>query len=223
MATTTHKTTNAPRLGTFMRTLFAYLFGVIFTPITTFRKFLADRQRLSYAWSAILLISVGYALVDAALFVSGHLPDPEPFLRIPSAQYYFWLQFISLVLYVTCWILAAASMHLLSKLFHGQGSFEDTLAVVGIASAAATLATLIPDLITSALGVTGIVEQKALDQFLWGGTVYQWLYMGLYALLFVVLYPLAVRAVQKIQVWQAILVGVFGVFVYSSFLFVFNR
>jgi hypothetical protein len=38
-------------------------------------------------------------------------------------------------------------MHLLSKVFHGQGSFEDTLALVGIGTAAATLATLIPVLL----------------------------------------------------------------------------
>lgn len=222
MATTIQKTTKASRLRTFIWTLFAYLLGVIFQPITTFGKLLADRQRLRYAWSAILLISVGYALVDAALSVAGHIPNPEPFLRIPTEQYYFWLQFMSLALYMTCWILAAASMHLLSKVFHGQGSFEDTLAVVGMATAAATLSTLIPDLITSFLGVTGIVEQKVLDQFLWG-TAYQWLYLGLYTLLFVVLYPLAVRAVQKIQVWQAVLVSVFGILVYTSFLFLFNR
>lgn len=199
MATTIQKTTNASRLRTFMRSLFAYLFGVIFKPINTFGKFLADRGRLRYAWSVILLISVGYALVDAALWRVGHTPNPEPFLRIPTGQYYFWLQFMSLALYVPCWILAAASMHLLSKVFHGQGSFEDTLAVVGMGTAAASLATLIPDLITSALGVTGVVEQKALDQFLWG-TAYLWLYMGSYTLLFVVLYPLAVRAVQKIPI-----------------------
>lgn len=88
-------------------------------------------------------------------------------------------------------------------------------------TAAASLATLIPDLITSGLGVTGVIEQKALD-LLWG-TVYLWLYLGLYTLLFVVLYPLAVRAVQKIHVWQAVLVGVFGVLVYHSFLLVWNR
>jgi hypothetical protein len=91
-----------------------------------------------------------------------------------------------------------------------------------MATAAASLATLIPDLITSFLGVTGIVEQKALDHFLWE-TVYLWLYMGLYTLLFVLLYPLAVRAVQKIYIWQAVLVGVFGVLVYNFCLFLFNR
>src|SRR5579859_4460971 len=162
MATTIRKTTHASRSRTFMRTLFAYLFGAIFQPITTFQKLLADRQRLRYVWSVILLISVGYALVDTALWAVGHIPNPEPFLRIPTEQYYFWLQFMSLALYMTCWILATASMHLLSKVFHGQGSFEGTLAVVGMGTAAATLATLIPDLLTSFLGVTGIVEQKAL-------------------------------------------------------------
>jgi hypothetical protein len=47
MATTTQKTTNASRIQTFIWSLFAYLFGVIFKPITTFRKLLADRQRLT--------------------------------------------------------------------------------------------------------------------------------------------------------------------------------
>lgn len=222
MATTIQKTTNASHLRIFIRSLFAYLFGVIFKPIATFGKLLADRGRLRYAWSVILLISVGYALVDAALWAVGHTPNPEPFLRIPTGQYYFWLQFMSLALYVPCWILAAASMHLLSKVFHGQGSFEDTLAVVGMGTAAASLATLIPDLITSALGVTGVVEQKALDQFLWG-TAYLWLYIGIYTALFVVLYPLAVRAVQKIPTWPAVFVGIFGVLVYNCSLFLINR
>jgi len=202
--------------------LFAYLLGVIFQPITTFRTLLADRQRLTYAWSGILLISVGYALVDTALWAAGHTPTPEPFLRIPTGQYYFWLQFLSLALYVPCWILAAACMHLLSKGFHGQGSFEDTLALVGVGTTAASLTTLISDLITSVLGITGVVEQKVLDHFLWG-TAYLWLYMGIYTLLFVVLYPLAVRAVQKIPVWQAGLVGIFGILVYNFSLFLINR
>jgi hypothetical protein len=65
MATTTQKTTSASHIRTFIRSLFAYLLGVIFKSITTFRKLLADRQRLRYAWSAMPLISVGYALVDS--------------------------------------------------------------------------------------------------------------------------------------------------------------
>ena len=113
-------------------------------------------------------------------------------------------------------------MHLLSKVFHGQGSFEDTLALVGIGPAAASLATLIPDLITSVLGIAGVVEQNVLDHFLWG-TAYLWLYMGIYTLLFVVLYPIAVRVVQKIPIWQAVLVGIFGVLVYNFSLFLINR
>lgn len=68
MATTIQKTTNASRLRTFIRTLFAHLLGTIFQPIPMFGKFLVDRQRQRYTWSAILLISVGYALVDAALY-----------------------------------------------------------------------------------------------------------------------------------------------------------
>lgn len=222
MATTIQKTTDAFHLRTFLWTMFVYLFGGIFQPLSTFRKLIADRRRLAYAWSVILLLSVGYALVDTALWVVGHLPNPEPFLRIPTEQYYFWLQFMSLVLYVACWLLAAACMHLLSKVFGGQGSFEDTLTVVGMATAAASLATLIPDLVTSFLEVTGIVEPQALEHFLWG-TAFLWFYLGLYTLLFVLLYPLAIRAAQRILIWQAVLVGLFGVLVYNFSLSLFNR
>ncbi len=41
---------------------------------------------LTYAWSVMLLISVGYALVDSALSVSGATPT-QPFLHIPPGKY----------------------------------------------------------------------------------------------------------------------------------------
>jgi hypothetical protein len=222
MATPPPQTTNAPRSRAFIRSFLAYLLGVIFRPLTTFQKLLADRQRLTYGWSALLLIGVLYTLVTSLLWIHRNPVSLEPFLRIPTEQYYYWLQFFCLAVYVTSGILAAAIMHLLSKVFHGQGSFEDTLALVGMGTAAATLATLIPDVITSVLAVMGVMADAfARPPGFW--QIVTWGYLALYVLLFVVLYPAAVRAVQKIQVWQAVLVGVFGFLVYQSFLLLFIR
>jgi hypothetical protein len=59
-----------------------------------------------------------------------------------------------------CWVLAAGTAHLLSRLFSGKGSFEDTLSVFGFGITIATLFALLHDLPDSFLGAIGILDLR---------------------------------------------------------------
>jgi hypothetical protein len=125
-----------------------------------------------------------------------------------------------------CWILAAGVAHLLSRLFGGRGTFEDTLSTLGFATAIATLASVAHDLPESFLGAIGAINTRAYEVQLNSATpaaFVLWIFYGLYGVLFVVLYPLAVKAAQRIKTAPAILVGELAFIVYQGVFFVFNR
>ena len=77
-----------------------------------------------------------------------------------SRCYYYYNQFWLAPSMFGCWILAAGTAHLLSRLFSGKGSFEDTLSVFGFEITIATLFALLHDLPDSFLGAIGILDMR---------------------------------------------------------------
>jgi len=107
--------------------------------------------------------------------------------------------------------LAAGLVQLGSKLFGGTGTFEGTLAVLGLAMTIPAFVTWIPETLMTVLMLTGVMTQ---EQWLeatsrpgfWRAfsSIYQLVALGWYLLLF----PLAVAVSQKVRWWRAIIVGV---------------
>jgi hypothetical protein len=148
-------------------------------------------------------------------------------LVIPASDYFKWEALFSAPVTVFCCVLAAGIMHLLAKRFHGRGTFDDTLALVGFAVALATFISLIPDGARAALTVFGVLSRPAWEQavsqpgtpdwlFLWG-------YMTAYLIALPCLFAAAVVTAEGLRPWRALAVGLAGAIVYQGIYFIFIR
>ena len=195
-------------------------------PRQAWAELLTDPARVRYGFLAVLAVGAGYGITEAGIALSGGTPS-TPWVAIPRADYFKWEALFSAPVTVVCWILAAALMHLLSKLFHGQGTFDDTLALLGFAVALPTLLSLIPDAIRAALTATGLVSRAAWEQAVsQPGSLdflFLWVYMIAYGLGLLCLFPVSVATAQRLRHWPAVLVGVLGALVYQGIYLIFIR
>jgi hypothetical protein len=203
-----------------------YYLNTLLHPRRAFEALMQDPRRLKFSMWVMLITAALYTWVYINLVIGGGSPNPKPFFDIPSEVFYQYNRWWLLPSMFGCWILAAGVAQLLSRLFRGKGTFEDTLSALGFATAAATLASLAHDLPETILGATGVINFRVYEAQLNAATpaaLVLWIFYGLYAVLFVVLYPLAVRSAQKIKLGPAILVGELAFIVYQGVFFIFNR
>jgi hypothetical protein len=118
-------------------------------------------------------------------------------------------------------------VQLLSRLLHGSGTFEDTLALLGFAIALPTLVSLIPDVLRAALTTLGLQDRRA-----WEAAVAQpgtadwwllWASMAAYVVGLLCLFPLAVGTAQGLRRWPAVAVGFAGAALYQGVYVIFVR
>ena len=91
----------------------------------TWAHLLADPHRLRYGFAAVLLVGLDYGITEGGIALSGGMPS-TPWLAIPPVDYFKWEALFSAPVTVLSWILAAGVIHLLSRLFGGHGTFDDT-------------------------------------------------------------------------------------------------
>jgi hypothetical protein len=205
----------------------AHLLGTFLRPGRTFSALLDDPRRLRLGMWAMALIAFLYTLVYIDLVIGGGAPSTfKPFLDIPAEVYYRYNVWFLAPSMFGGWILAAGVAHLLSKPFGGKGAFEDTLSTLGFATLAATLAAVAHDLPQTFLGAIGVLDQASYEAQMSSATpaaVVLWIFYGLFGLLFLVLYPKAVGAAQRLKPAPAILIGLLAFVVYQGVFLIFNR
>jgi len=79
------------------------------------------------------------------LALAGGEPAIPPLPAIPARDYYFLQVFFMPLVMISAWILASGVVQLLGKPFGGNGTFEDTLSLLGFGIAVPTYVTLILD------------------------------------------------------------------------------
>lgn len=204
-----------------------YYFGTIFRPRRMFDALMADGHRLRFGLLALLINAVLYTLVYVFLSIGGGAPSSfTPWLAIPSKVYYHYNQFFLAPSMFMCWLLAAGVAQLLSRLFSGKGSYEDTLTVFGFGISIASLASLVHDLPETFLGAIGLINLREYEVALNSPTIWRTILWTLYTLSiiwFIVLFPKGIRAAHRIRRGPAILVGVVAYIVYQGVFVIFNR
>lgn len=201
-------------------------FEIYIKPDKAFQRLLADEKREKISFYSVLFVAVSYSLVALFLYLANGRPSPEPFLRIPSENYFYWGTYFYALAIIFGWILVSGFMHLVFKIFAKHNSCENIFATTGLATGAATLITAIPDLIITFLQALGIMsyEKWIYSVNNYGAWFYiLWAYMLAYAVYFLILYPKAVKAVYGLKTWQAIIVGLTSFIVYQFFIFLFIR
>jgi Yip1-like protein len=204
-----------------------YYLGTLLRPLQTFDTLIADSRRLRFGLMAITLNAILYTLVYVFLWSSGGAPSSfTPWLAVPRNVYYFYNQFWLAPSMFGCWILAAGVTHLLSHLFAGKGSFEDTLSVFGFGITIATFFALLHDLTDSFLGAIGVLDLNWYEAALNSPTIWRTILLTLYTIALVMLLVLlikGVRSAQRIKLGPAIFIGFVAFIVYQGTFFIFNR
>jgi len=204
-----------------------YYFGTLFRPGKTFDALLTDNRELKFGLLALSLNALLYTLVYIFLWHGGGAPSSfDPWLAVPKDVYYFYNQFWLAPSMFGCWILAAGVAHLLSRLFSGKGSFEDTLSVFGFGITIATLFALLHDFTDSFLGAIGLLDLRWYEVALNSPTIWRTILLTLYATALLMLFVLLIKGVaaaQKIKPAPAIFIGSVAALVYQGIFFVFNR
>ena len=204
-----------------------YYLGTLFHPRRTFDALLTDSRRLKLGFLAISLNAVLYTLVYIFLTIGGGAPSTfKTWLAVPTDVYYSYNRFWLAPSMFGCWILAAGVAHLLSRLFSGKGSFEDTLSVFGFGVTIATLFAMLHDLPDSFLGAIGLLDLRWYEMALNSPTIWRTILLTLYSIALImlaVLLTMGVRAAQRIKPAPAILIGIIAFVVYQGIFFVFNR
>lgn len=111
-----------------------YFGGTIVHPRSTFEQLINDPRHLALGLTAILVIGLLYTMTVAGLATVDAKISTPAWVAIPEERYYFLEIFFALPATALVWILAAGFAHLISKPFGGQGTFEQTLAVLGLRS-----------------------------------------------------------------------------------------
>jgi Yip1-like protein len=204
-----------------------YYLGTLLRPLQTFDTLIADSRRLRFGLMAITLNAILYTLVYVFLWSSGGAPSSfTPWLAVPRNVYYFYNQFWLAPSMFGCWILAAGVTHLLSHVFAGKGSFEDTLSVFGFGITIATFFALLHDLTDSFLGAIGVLDLNWYEAALNSPTIWRTILLTLYTIALVMLLVLlikGVRSAQRIKLGPAIFIGFVAFIVYQGTFFIFNR
>jgi hypothetical protein len=204
----------------------SYVLAVFFRPGETFETLLVDSARARIGALSMCAMSLLYTLVSINLAVIGGTPNPPPWLRIPTADYFYWASFFYATAILSGWVFGSAVAHLSARMLGGSGSFEDTLALLGFATATATLPALVPDLALTFVQVVGLMDYEPwFHSVTHGGAWFfgVWAYLALYLVCFCVFYPSAVRAVHGLSRSRALGAGLAGFVAYQLFILVFIR
>ena len=191
--------------------------GLLRRPTPTLEDLARDPAGWKRGLTLMVLMALAYTVTDVMLALGKVDPIPEPFLRIPTDQYYWWAAIFYGATFLAAWLLATAAMQLTARATGGTGDFEDLIAATGLATVVATLPTLIPDFVTSALVIYDTWATSGLLQ------IVPWIYIALYNVLFLIFYPWTVAVVHRLPRNRSIPIGVAGFVVYQGFLFIFIR
>jgi len=185
---------------------------------------LASRPRVGYPLLAAA--ALGYSVVALLLAVANAKPMPEPYLRIPDADYFAAGALFYAPVIVAAWLLASGAIYLAARAMRGGPRFDELLAATAFASGLGTLGTLVADLVTSPLRAIGVIDEQAWEASITqrgGWFVFTWTTLAIYIALFLVTYPLAVRRSTHLGWPGAIAIGVAGFLVFQGFEYVFIR
>jgi hypothetical protein len=175
-----------------------------------------------------MLIPSGlYTIMYIMLTIGNGAPSVfTPWLNIPKEEYYAWNRFLVAPSMFISWILSAGVVQMLSHLFHGKGSFEDTLSVLGLGVGVAMWATLLHDLVMSFLSAIQVINAREHEIAMNSPTIWRtiiWICMTGYLVWFIFLFTKGIGKAHKISMIRAFILGIAGFVTFQAMFLLFNR
>lgn len=176
---------------------------------------------------AVAITGAVYTAVYVFLAHNGGRPTAfVPWLDIPAGDYYQYNQWMHLPSIFLAWVTASGFTQLFARGLGGRGSFEQTLAALGFGISISSWWTGLHDLITSFLGMVGVMDQRAFEDALNTPTPQRtllWILMAGYVVWFLMLFTKGVRAAHRLSIPRSAVAGVTGYFIYQLIFLIFNR
>lgn len=210
-----------------MKSFFRNYFKTITHPSESFKGLLADEKYFSLGFKCILFPVVAYTLMYIFLTIGNGAPSVfTPWLNIPRDIYYPVNRFLLAPSMFLAWIACAALVQILSRLFKGNGSFEQTLAVLALSISVAMWGGLIHDLPMSFLSAINVIDARQHEIDMNSPTIFRtllWICYFIYMIAFFVLFSKTVRIVHNLSRFKSIIIGSSGFVFFQLIFLVFNR
>ena len=206
---------------------FSRYLHVFVAPRGTFDALVRSPDRVAFGFGCVGITAALYTAIYVLLARGGGYPSSfDPWLAIPVRDYYRYDIALAAPCIFAGWLLASGVVQLAGRALHGRGSFEDTLAVLGLALSAASWTTGLHDLVLGILGNLGIVDLPSHELAMnepGAARIVLWVAMVAYLLAFVVLFTKGLGAAQRMRPGAAAALAVLAMVVYQTVLFVFLR
>jgi hypothetical protein len=204
-----------------------YYFSAFIRPKRTMDRLSEDPRRIRFGLFFVTIPAVLYIFVYIFLNAGGGAPSVfTPWLNISKEHYYYYNQFLTAPSFYMSWIMAGGVVQLLSKLFHGKGSFEDTLSALGLGISVAMWGTMLHDLVMSFLGAIRVISLAQHEIDMNSPTIWRtiiWTCMVIYLIWFLVMFSKGVASSQKLKKGPAIFLGIIGFITFQGVFLIFNR
>lgn len=207
---------------------FRSLYALAFVrPRLALERLVDSPRALRHGAFAVGITALVYTLVYVFLAHNGGRPTVfAPWLAIPAQEYYRWNQFLHVPSILLAWIAAAGCTQLAARALGGRGSFEQTLAVLGLGVSIASWWTGLHDLVTTFLGFVGAIDQRAYEDAMSSPTAARallFVLMSGYLVWFLVMFTKGVAVAHRISSGRSLAAGALGFAVYQLVFVVFNR
>ena len=201
--------------------------GMFIKPGRTFELIINHDQKLKFGFLAFLFPSLGYTLFYIMAWFAGGAPSTfKPWLALPIENYFKYDIFLTFPGYYLSWIGAAGTVFLLSRLWKGTGSFENTLVIIAFGLGVATWSSMFHDLTDAFLSVIGVIDMKEYERLLNEPTFWRYLLLTLYTIYFfwfTALFTLGIKKVQKFSILKSIIIAIIGLATFQTILLIFIR
>jgi hypothetical protein len=210
-----------------MKNFFIDYLRTVLNPRKSFEDLISSENYFSLGFKYILIPIIAYTLMYIFLTIGNGAPSVfTPWLNISREKYYSIDRFLLAPSMILCWITASAIIQILSRLFKGSGTFEQTLAVIALCISISMWGGLIHDLPMSFLSAIRIIDAKQHEIAMNSPTIFRtllWIFYSVYFIAFLALFPLAVKVTQKLSTLKSIIIGWTGFIIFQLIFLIFNR
>ncbi len=210
-----------------MNDFWQYYTGAFTKAGRTFDRFTADQRSYRFGFLYFLIPTIGYTLMYIFLTIGNGAPSVfTPWLNIDREDYYAINRFLLAPSMFISWFMAASVIQVLSRSGNGKGTFEQTLAVLGLSISVAMWGTLVHDLAMSSLSALRVIDARQHEIAMNSPTIWRtllWTSITIYLFAFILLFTKAVKAVHRLSYPKALLIGLSGFLVFQLMFVLFNR
>jgi len=107
-----------------------YIFGLMVSPKKTFNLLANDSKNMIYSWIALVSLTIAFIISNGSFFLLQIKSPIPPLVNIPIEYAYLFSLAAGIPAQVFLFMMVAATIYMMSKLFKGSSTFENTFSMV---------------------------------------------------------------------------------------------